>query len=222
MELPPTGLDNLRLAVSPGADVAGAVRLQGEQGKSEFNPAQLRVRLQSQEYDAGSSVGSLTPEGRFTFKTVRPAGYDAFLVSLPESLYLKSVQFEKQETINTGFEASEPRSYHLDLVVSGDGAQLEGTVADREGHPCAGATVLLVPADPALRKAQRLYKTATTAHDGKYAMKGIPPGSYRLYSWEEIEPGIWFEPDFLAPYEKKAAPISLEPNDRKTTDLKLF
>ena len=219
VDLPPAGLDDILLSVTPGAEVAGTLRLEGEQGRSEFNPAQMLVRLQAQDYDAGSSVSAVTPAGSFTFRTVRPGAYFASM-ALAESLYLKSVRFEKQETINTGFEVSEPKSYHLDLVASGDGAQLSGAVKDSEGAPSAGATVVLVPAGAALGRVERLYKTASTGHDGKYVLQGIPPGAYRLYCWEEVEPGIWFEPDFLKAYEGHAVEVSLAANDRKTADLK--
>jgi protocatechuate 3,4-dioxygenase beta subunit len=220
VDLPPAGLDDILLSVTPGAEVAGTVRLEGERGRSEFNSAHMRVLLQAQEYDAGSAASAVTPAGGFTFRTLRPATYFASAMALPESLYLKSVRFEKQETINTGFEVGEPKSYHLDLAVSGDGAQLSGTVRDSDGAPSAGATVVLVPADPALGRIERLYKTASTGHDGKYLLQGIPPGAYRLYCWEEVEPGIWFEPDFLRAYEGEAAEVSLAANDRKTADLK--
>jgi hypothetical protein len=222
VEIPATGMDDVRLLLTPGAEFAGTVRLEGAQGQPDFDPSKLRVVLTAQEYDAGVSNGAVTPQGAFTVRNVRPATYDASVTPLPETLYLKSVQFERQETINTGFEVAGPGSLHLDLALGGDAAQLEGTVKDSEDKPASGVTVLLVPADPALRKMQRLYKTATTAHDGKYILKGIPPGSYLLYSWEAVDPGIWFEADFLPRYEIKAVSVSLGANQRATTDLKLL
>ena len=222
VEIPANGLDDVRLLLTPGAELAGTVRLEGEQGRAAFNPSQLRVRLEAKEYDAGMSMGAVTPQGGFTIRSIRPADYDASVMPLPESLYLKSVQLEKEEIMNTGFEVAESRSYHLDLALGGDGAQLEGAVKDGEDQPASGVTVLLAPADPALRKISRLYKTATTTHDGRYVLKGIPPGGYRLFCWEDVDPGIWFEADFLPRYEKKAVSVSLDANQRATTDLKLL
>jgi hypothetical protein len=117
---------------------------------------------------------------------------------------------------------AEARSYHLDVTLGGDGAELEGTVKDAGDSPSSGATVLLVPAGAALRKFGRLYKTAVTTHDGKYVLKGIPAGAYLLYAWDQVDPGIWFEPDFLPRYEKQAVSVSLEANGRTTTGLKLL
>jgi hypothetical protein len=108
------------------------------------------------------------------------------------------------------------------VTLGGDGAELAGTVKDGQDAPSSGVTVLLVPADPALRKIERLYKTATTTHEGKYILRGIPPGGYLLYSWEQVDPGIWFEADFLPRYEKNAVSVSLDANQRTATDLKLL
>jgi len=222
LDLPPNGVDDLQLRLTPGAELAGTVRLEGEQGRGEFDPSKLRVVLQPREPGALTSNGAVAVKGAFTVRAVRPAPYDASVTPLPEALYLKSVELDEQETINTGFELAESRSYRLDVTLGGDGAEVEGTVKDSDDAPASGVTVLLVPADAALRKFGRLYKTATTAHDGKYVLKGIPPGAYLLYSWERVDPGIWFEPDFLPRYEKQAVSVSLEANGRTTTDLKLL
>ena len=142
------------------------------------------------------SDGAVTAQGRFTIRSVRPAPYDVSVTPLPEALYLKSVLLEKEETINTGFEVAESRSYHLDVTLGGDGAELEGTVKDAGDSPSSGVTVLLVPADAALRKFGRLYKTAVTTPTERDVLKGIPAGTYLLYSWDQVDPGIWFETDF--------------------------
>jgi hypothetical protein len=35
-------------------------------------------------------------------------------------------------------------------------------------------------------------------------METVPPGSYKLFAWDDVEPGIWWDPDFLKNYEDKA------------------
>jgi hypothetical protein len=79
-----------------------------------------------------------------------------------------------------------------------------------------------VAPDAALPSAQRLYRSARTAHNGRFDIKGIPPGRYLLYAWEEVEPGIWFEPEFLPPFTGSALRIALEPGQKVTADLKVM
>jgi protocatechuate 3,4-dioxygenase beta subunit len=222
VDVPPTGLDDVRLTLMPGAEVKGAVRLEAQPSGPQAN-ASMRVVLQPEEYDAGTYSGQAAQDGGgFTIRNIQPARYYASVAPLPEWLYLKSVQLERREVIDSGFELAESGSYRIDVTLGGDGAELEGAVKDGEGNPCGGVTVLLAPADATLRKTERLFKTAVTTHDGKYALKGIRPGDYVLYSWPAVDPGIWFEPDFLPRYAAKGVAVSLAPNDRKTAGLKLI
>jgi hypothetical protein len=40
-------------------------------------------------------------------------------------------------------------------------------------------------------------------------MKGMPPGNYQLFAWDDVEPDAWFDPDFLRPIESRAASVKL-------------
>ena len=50
-----------------------------------------------------------------------------------------------------------------------------------------GATVVLVP-DQGRKFRIDTFKTAVTDADGKFQMQGIPPGSYRLFAWDDVSP----------------------------------
>ena len=50
-------------------------------------------------------------------------------------------------------------------------------------------------------------------------MRGIPPGEYKLFSWEEVELGAWEDPEFLKPFEEKGGKIALQEGDQKMLNL---
>jgi hypothetical protein len=104
-------------------------------------------------------------------------------------------------------------------VVGGDGAQLDGAVMDIKDQPVGVAMVVLVPADPDRRPA-RLYRNTDTDQNGRFTLKSIPPGKYLLYAWEDVEDGAWFDPEFMARYEKQGESISFDSQDHKTVTLK--
>jgi hypothetical protein len=158
-------------------------------------------------------------DGNFNLQHVHPSVYDVSVTKLPDSFYLKSVRLDNQEAIETGLELNGTGRHRLDLVVSGDAAQVVGIVIDSNEKPVGRATVLLVPA---MRSAQRLYRSTNLGQDGRFSLRGIPPGRYRLYAWEEVEEGAWFDPDFMARYENDGESISLDSKDRKTVGLKLI
>ena len=79
----------------------------------------------------------------------------------------------------------------------------------RDEQPATAATVALVPDEP--RRAQtRLYKGITTDQYGRFTIKGIAPGGYKLFAWEVVEEGAYQDPDFLKPFEVLGTPFILQ------------
>jgi hypothetical protein len=78
--------------------------------------------------------------------------------------------------------------------------------------------VLLAPDE---RKAFHRYATAKTDSYGRYALKSVPPGDYRLFVFDSLEDGSYFEAGFLAGAEGSATPLNLGPSARESKDLTL-
>ena len=97
----------------------------------------------------------------------------------------------------------------LEIVLSPNGGQVDGVVLDDKQQPAAGAKVALAP-DEARRGRTDLYKTAVTDQYGRFTMRGIAPGDYKLFAWAELEPGAAQDPEFLKPYEKAGEAVSVQ------------
>ena len=102
-------------------------------------------------------------------------------------------------------------------------AQIDGVVLNADSLPTAGSTVVLIP-DPPHRDVKYRYKAATTDQNGKFTIKGIAPGDYKLFSWDlnegsEDSGSDWYDPEWLKPYETKGESIHLEEGDRKSMNL---
>jgi len=108
----------------------------------------------------------------------------------------------------------------VEIVISSAGARVDGTVTDENDLPTAGAIVALVP-EEARRKLFRLYKDSTTDQYGKFEMRGIAPGKYKLFAWRDVESDSWQDPDFLKLYEDQGKEITAEERGRVTIQLKL-
>lgn len=244
-----SGLAGVLLRLTAGASVAGTVRAEGASGAGGLDFSKLRVsvgfpltastlailnRASTGAAAPGTSTGAVPSsiytqypgavdaQGNYVYDNVPASHTQVYVNGLPDSFYLKSASFDAREIVNTGFEAAGTGRHRLDLVVSGDGAEIDGVALDSQDKPAGDATVALVPADPALRSSVRLYRSADTAQDGKFTLKAIPPGKYLIYAWEAIEDGAWFDPDFMARYEKLGDSVSLDRNDRQTVSLKLL
>ena len=51
---------------------------------------------------------------------------------------------------------------------------------------------------------RREYQVRTADENGMLSLRGLKPGDYKLYAWEDVEQGAPFDPDFLKQYEGQA------------------
>ena len=69
---------------------------------------------------------------------------------------------------------------------------------------------------------RRFYKTAVSQPDGRFQLAGISPGDYKLFAWEEIEPGAYSDPAFLQKYEAQGVTVRLREGGAEAITLKLL
>jgi hypothetical protein len=91
-------------------------------------------------------------------------------------------------------------------------------VADQDGKPVAGATVVLI-AEPKLRSRSDSYYKCTTDQYGRYRFENVRPGEYKLFAWDDPEPNAWFDPEFLQTVEAKGERITLQPKAHEVSNL---
>jgi len=182
--------------------------------------------------------------GNFEWKDVNPGTYivQVYGGGGQGSHFLKSVTLGGRD-IATGFTASGPAT--LDAVVSTKAGTIEGTVVEKEkvekgkdtglehvnndhvntnqvnnDHPPANVTVVAVPEEK-YRKVPNRFGDGSTDQHGRYVIRGLAPGSYTLYAWQDVEDGIWRNPDFLKSQEANGAAVKVEEGSHQTIELKL-
>jgi hypothetical protein len=55
--------------------------------------------------------------------------------------------------------------------------------------------------------------------NGKFEFRGVAPGNYSLFSWDNVEEHEWDDPEFLKPFRSKAFSVRVAEGDSKTADL---
>jgi hypothetical protein len=64
-----------------------------------------------------------------------------------------------------------------------------------------------------------LYKSQSTDQYGHFDLRGIAPGDYKLFTWDEVEEGAWEDADFLKPFEEKGEKVRAQEGDSKSVNL---
>lgn len=195
-------LDSLRVAFLPADDSNGLMEFAGAGGYAAVKP---NGTLRLDNVPPGKYVLSLTAEGN---------GWEDF--------YTKDVQLGGRDVTDSTINFTAASGVvPITVTVGIDGAFVEGTVLDDDGHPVANATVVGVP-DPSLRGQFDLYQRATTDQNGQFTLRGIKPGAYSLYAWNTMDDESYMDPEFLRRYENARTDVTLAPKEHQAVKLKLL
>ncbi|SPF39323.1 hypothetical protein SBA1_270038 [Candidatus Sulfotelmatobacter kueseliae] len=223
-------VEGLRLAPQPGAVVRGRLRLEAKGNVNRFDPSQIFLALQSgePEDDAGvftlgqgfSNLAQLAPDGSFEWKDVPPGNYYVQLAGetgANHDWFVKSELVGGRAADEAGFSVN-GGAVVLDLVVSANGAVVEGLATDRKGETIANAVIVAVP-EARLRGRLDHYRKAVSDQSGRFTLHGIPPGDYTLLGWESVDGAPYYDPEFLKSCEGQGSTLHVNEGDRKSVQV---
>jgi len=197
-----------------GAVLQGTLKFEGGPGAAPG----MRFALRAVPPAIQSSVVQVATDGSFKFGPLLPGRYSYQFMQLPQGAYLKSAMFGDKDALS-GVDLTEPApESRLALVISFLGAQIDGVILDDQGRPADGIACL-IPEPPQPQQAA-LYQTAEAGEGGQFRFQGVRPGRYRVYAWEEMEPGSHLDPQVTASREAYSLAIELGENETKKVSVK--
>ncbi|HEX5412802.1 MAG TPA: carboxypeptidase-like regulatory domain-containing protein [Terriglobia bacterium] len=158
----------------------------------------FQYRVIAERGDAGFLFDRVQANGvhsgdSFALNGLFPGRYRIRIEMAPERGYIKSATFGSQDVRANLLEIPQHQPVGtLELVVSWDAVQIQGTVLGPDGQPATSACVVLAPA-PELRRDARLFRSVPTYSGGHFLMQGVPPGKYTLFALDKIAYGAWFQ-----------------------------
>jgi protocatechuate 3,4-dioxygenase beta subunit len=203
--------------------VTGTVKVEGQQTQGTESPA-MNLSLTPAEYIQGmpgNGANARVSQGAFKIAAVRPDNYYVSFGGLPEGSYVKSVRMNSQEVIESGIDLTSAQgAVMLEVTLSTKGGSVEGTVVD-DGKAAPGSYLMLL-ADPIRPGQPYLNKSSTSDQDGKFSIKGLAPGDYKLYAFEESQPEIAQDLALIKPFESKAVKVKLSESSTERAELKVL
>jgi len=67
----------------------------------------------------------------------------------------------------------------------------------------------------------RFVRSARPDQEGRYQVKGLPPGEYLAVAVDYVQDGMWNDPDYLDSIRRHAQRFSLGESDARTVGLKI-
>jgi hypothetical protein len=199
--------------------LAGTVKTDSQQSGAAA-PLRPVVTLTSVDgLPVGSPAARAGDGGAFKIDAVFPDRYYLNVTGLPEGSYVKSVRIGGQEVADKGIDlAGAHGSVAMEVTVSANGASLEGAVTI-DGKPGTGAYVAVLT-DPVRPEAVFRNKFVTADQDGRFTIRGLAPGAYSVYAFDQPMPQLSRAPGLVRPYERDAVKVRLSENSTERVELK--
>jgi hypothetical protein len=227
------GEDIVNVALTPQTPltIAGRVVFEGSR------PAPDLSGLRLPSLSAGQSIGNfqvplpqiqLEPEGRFSIAGIMPGVYRLGALSSQATpgirasigpWWLKSVVVHGADILDAPLEL---RRGADDAVVtfSDQSSDLSGVVRDAQGRPATDAIVVAFSTN---RSSwffnSRRVAGVRTDREGRYTVRNLPPGDYRLVATRDLEPNEWFDPAVLDRLLPGGTALRISGPDKLTIDL---
>ena len=208
-------LEGVNLAIMSGITIPGRIVWDG---KPSLERDELLVSIAAADSMVSFNTPARVVGGSFVLRDVFDGTYRLRVIGQSKDGYVKSVRYGSSESLDSGFTVFRGTQSSLEVTISSRGARIQGAVMDKDNLPVTGVWVVLVP-DEAHRDQSRLFQKAAPDQFGHYLLRGIAPGDYKVFSWDEVEDGAWEDPDFLRTFEDRGQKVSVEEGDTKTLDI---
>jgi hypothetical protein len=218
-------LEGVQIAIGAGISVTGRVRSESESAPVDLSALRFMLQLRDQSgiMFSGPSQGKADQAGAFEIKNASPDRYNVTVFGLPSGAYVKSIRTDQVDVLASGLDLSSGAPAAVEVVISPRAASVSGSVQNtKTNNPAPAASVVFIPQEKERRDQQYYFKFANSDQHGAFSFADLPPGEYKAYAWEDMEPGAHMDPDFVKQYESQGEAVSLQEGDRKSITLKLI
>ncbi|HEY4961156.1 MAG TPA: carboxypeptidase-like regulatory domain-containing protein, partial [Terriglobales bacterium] len=180
VEVGEANVDSLVLVLGGGVTIHGRLVTAGG---APVPSGRVRVGLESTGEEGGSGSGytDVNKDGSFEIDGVADGSYILQAGGFEQGWFVKSAHLGSEDVLLAGVQVENGAvAGRLDIVVSSESAQIEGTVTDGDqNQPLVGVQLRARP-DPETDYNRFRSPQTTTDQNGHFVLKDIPPGKYKV------------------------------------------
>jgi Carboxypeptidase regulatory-like domain len=217
------GLDGVNIAINPGVSVAGHIRIDGETTDQIPN---FQVRLNPWSNNFFGQVpqpSKVDAQNNFHLDDINPEHYEVVVNPMPGTFYIKSIRNGNTEVLTSGLDLTQGGGANLDVIIGTNAPTISGVVQNPSTQqPAIAVTVVLIPQEKERRETSLFYRQSNSDQNGAFTIGRVPPGEYRIYAFEDVESGSWYDADFMKPIESKGTPVSVKEGNPVTIQVTMI
>jgi hypothetical protein len=220
-------IENLALYTTTGWHIAG--RVTTDTGEVSGLPRD-RIGISADptgDHDAmrtgpGRSSGRVREDWTFEVKSV--PGPARLRVHVPDGWAVKALLYEGVDATDRVFELKSGETLGgVDVVLTNQVTVVSGTVRTAKGKPTLDCTVIVFAADrERWVEGSPHVRSARPDQQGRYEMRGLPPGDYLAVAQEYVEERMWNDPEYLASLSDRAIAFRLGDAEAREVPLTLL
>jgi hypothetical protein len=212
------------LTVSKGATARGRIRFDTGDPPKDLRPAQVFVISASADHLASEmnmDGGPPITRDDWTFELKGLRGRSFIRAGTMSDWEMKRVRREGVDITDIPLDFSADVD-GLEIELTQQVTTVSGVVSDSRGDMALDATVIAFADDPAKWGPQsRFIESARPDQQGRFTIKGLPPGRYVAIAVGYLEPGEERDPDLLEAWRRRGTPFTLSEGKTHVLDLKL-
>jgi hypothetical protein len=226
--VPENGLNDLEIHASSSGSARGSITGKIRMDQPGTDLSRLIVSLQSTDTNIespmmfGQSFQQPKADGSFTLDAPGPGSYYVAINSSGpgfEDWYTKSVTFNGRDVTDDPIQLDDSSRGTLQLVVSAKGAMIEGTVTGSDDKPLPDVKVMTIP--PGGKGRPELFQETTTDQAGRFKLRGVAPGDYKLVALTEADSDAAADPNFTKTLANRGTSVRVEAGGHHTVTLKV-
>lgn len=218
-------VSNIAMTLRPGASISGNVVYDARKTPKPLTSAGIRVRA---PLDDGSNfgdalTGDVASDGSFRVRGLMAGTHHVTLEGLNQPWILKQIVWRGKDItdIPVQVEAREVIE-SVQITVTDVANEITGIVRDVRGRAVADALVIAIPAAPQFwNRTSRRFGLAVSDATGRYRLRGLPAGEYRVAASVEFDESDVYRRDLLVRLSAGGQPLSLGEHDTHAVDLAL-
>ena len=158
-----------------------------------------------------------------TFAIAGVFGPARFAFTLPEGWRVKAVQHDGRDIIDLPID---PKSGEVmsgvEVVVTDRITTVTGRLSDETNAPVADGTVVVFSTDDTKWfEGSRFVRGSRPDQQGRFQIKGLPPGEYFAVAMDFVEEDTWNDPEYLRSLQNAAQKIRLVDGESQALALRL-
>ena len=216
-------VSNVMLSLQNGMSVSGQITFEGST-TAPGDPTRLRVTVIPADPgpNQGSNAARVDAAGRFVVPSLAPGRYRISAGGAP-GWFVESASIAGVEALDFPFEIKPGQNVSgVTITMTDRQTELTGVMVDNKNQPALDYTLVIFPADQKLwTGSSRRIQTIRPATDGRYTIRNLPPGEYKIATLLDIEPGAAQDANFLQQIESATMRITLAAGEKKTQDIRL-